>query len=223
MFRIVQPMGEEDRGEVDVRKVATSEVSCAILGKVFDPLCPRGEVALWIVRVGVSMSPAHSRIDESVGTCQPIKATTMKRPPSSSSVPSKKQKTSPCVQESQVILPEGDPADAQWEKVERRKSKKQRKTNAKLDVCVSHIIAHRSTQTHSSSQANPPRFLYSNSEITKRRDPVGVNVLSPHLILCLRLPLQPGYSRSCPSHHSRCPTTELDQSTGQCFPLAFTF
>ncbi len=67
MFRIVQPMGEEDRGEVDVRKVATSEVSRAILGKVFDPLCPRGEVALWIVRVGVSMSPAHGRIDESVG------------------------------------------------------------------------------------------------------------------------------------------------------------
>jgi hypothetical protein len=67
VFRIVQPMGEEDRGEVDVRKVATSEIPCAILGKVFDPLCPRGEVVLWIVRVGVSMSPAHGRIEGESG------------------------------------------------------------------------------------------------------------------------------------------------------------
>lgn len=99
---------------------------------------------LWIVRVGVSMSTAHGRIDEMRvrGTCGPIalhfqKATAMKRPSSSSSAPSKKLKLSPRVSDSEPILPEGDPADAQWEKVERRKSKKQRKIDAKLDVCVS--------------------------------------------------------------------------------------
>jgi hypothetical protein len=46
-------------------------------------------------------------------------------------------------------------------------------------VCL-HIITRPNTQTHSSSQAKPARFLYSNNEITKRRDPVGVNVWSPH-------------------------------------------
>ena len=61
----------------------------------------------------------------------------MKRPSSSSSVPSKKQKTSTRVSDSEEIPPEGVPADAQWVKVEKRKSKKQRKINAKLDVCVS--------------------------------------------------------------------------------------
>jgi len=61
----------------------------------------------------------------------------MKRPSSSSSVPSKKLKTSPSVPGSEEISPEGGPADAQWVKVEKRKSKKQRKINAKLDVCVS--------------------------------------------------------------------------------------
>jgi hypothetical protein len=51
VFRIVQSMSEEDGGEVNIFKVATSEVSCAVSGKVLDPLCARGEVALWIVRV----------------------------------------------------------------------------------------------------------------------------------------------------------------------------
>jgi hypothetical protein len=92
------------------------------------------------------------------------------------------------------------------------KKAKKKKREARR-VCL-HIIARRHTQSHSSSQTssqtNPPRFLYSNAEITKRRDPVGVNVLSPHLYLRLRLPLQPGCSRSRPSHHSRCPATELD-------------
>ena len=61
----------------------------------------------------------------------------MKRHSSPSSLPSKKLKTSSRVSDSEEILPEEGPADAQWEKVERRKSKKQRKINAKLDVCVS--------------------------------------------------------------------------------------
>jgi hypothetical protein len=88
-------------------------------------------------------SASHGRIDESEvrSTCEPIsisqKATTMKRPSSPSSVPSKKLKTSPRVSDSEEISPEGVPADSQWVKVEKRKSKKQRKRNAKLDVCVS--------------------------------------------------------------------------------------
>jgi hypothetical protein len=61
-------------------------------------------------------------------------------------------------------------------------------------VCL-HTIARRHTQSHSSSQTNPPRFLYSNAEITRRRDPVGVNVLYPHVyLLSLCLPLQLGNS-----------------------------
>ena len=74
------------------------------------------------------------------GTCTrsviPQKATAMKRPSSSSSVPSKKLKSSSRISDSEEISPEAVPADAQWVKVERRKSKKQRKINAKLDVCV---------------------------------------------------------------------------------------
>ena len=61
----------------------------------------------------------------------------MKRPSSSSSAPSKKQKTSPRVSESEIVPSEGVPVDAQWVKVEKRKSKKQKKLDAKLDVCVS--------------------------------------------------------------------------------------
>lgn len=76
MFRIVQSMREEDAGEVDICKVATREVSCAISGEVLYPLCARGEVALRIVRVGVSMSTAHGRIDEDErGTCETISRT----------------------------------------------------------------------------------------------------------------------------------------------------
>src|SRR6266852_135580 len=87
------------------------------------------------------MSATHGRIDEGC-TCELIssisqKATTMKRHSSLSNFPSKKLKTSPRVSDSEEINPERGPAEAQWVKVERRKSKKQRKTNAKLDVCVS--------------------------------------------------------------------------------------
>jgi hypothetical protein len=33
------------------------------------------------------------------------------------------------------------PVDEQWEKVEKRKSKKARKANAKLDVCVFYLLS----------------------------------------------------------------------------------
>jgi hypothetical protein len=56
-------MGEEDRGEVNIRKVAISEISCAVPGEALNPFCTRGKVVLWIVRVGMSMSPAHRRED----------------------------------------------------------------------------------------------------------------------------------------------------------------
>jgi hypothetical protein len=51
VFGIVQSMGEEDGGEVNIFKVATRELPCAVSGKVLDPLCTGGEVVLWIVRV----------------------------------------------------------------------------------------------------------------------------------------------------------------------------
>ena len=62
-----------------------------------------------------------------------------------------------------------------------KKAKKNRREARR--VCL-HIVPRLNTQTHSSSQANIPRFLYSNSEITKRRDPVGINVRSPRVIHC---------------------------------------
>ena len=68
VFGIVQSMGEEHRGEVNVCKVTTSEVSCAIVGEAFDPLCPRGCSVHWIV--SVSVSAAHRDKDERLeGTC----------------------------------------------------------------------------------------------------------------------------------------------------------
>jgi len=50
VVRIAQSMGEEDRGEVDVRKVTISEVIGAVFGETFDPLCSSREIELWIVR-----------------------------------------------------------------------------------------------------------------------------------------------------------------------------
>ena len=90
------------------------------------------------------MSATHGRVDEGC-TCKLIscisqKATTqtiMKRQSSPSSLPSKRLKTSPRVSDSEEIPPKEGPAETQWVKVEKRKSKKQRKINAKLDVCVS--------------------------------------------------------------------------------------
>ena len=123
--------------------------------------------------------------------------------------PPKKQKRSPSESESETSSAEND---QKWVKVEKRKSKKAKKLDAKLDVCVSHS----STRIHpaQSTQAAPPRFLYVNQEILKRRDPVSINVrrsvnFSHICVLTLRL----GCSRPCPSHHSRFTATELDQST----------
>ena len=68
VFNIVQSMSEEDRGEVNVCKVTTSEVFCAICGETFDPLCTRGSGVHWIVCV--SVSAAHRDKDERLeGTC----------------------------------------------------------------------------------------------------------------------------------------------------------
>jgi len=56
---IVDSMGKEDGGQVDVCIVAAREVCNAICGDVFYPLCSWGEVTLWIVRVRVSMAAPH--------------------------------------------------------------------------------------------------------------------------------------------------------------------
>jgi hypothetical protein len=71
----------------------------------------------------------------------------MKRPSSSSSAnalntsPPKKQKRSPSVSESETSSAEEDQNDQavneKWVKVEKRKSKKAKKLDAKFDVCVS--------------------------------------------------------------------------------------
>jgi len=53
VFRIVQSMGEEDGGEVNICKVATGEVSCTFSGEALDPFCARGEVVLWVIRARV--------------------------------------------------------------------------------------------------------------------------------------------------------------------------
>lgn len=64
----------------------------------------------------------------------------MKRPSSPSSAPSKKQKKSPRVSETVIVVPAEERndrvVDASWEKVKKRKQKKAEKRDAKLDVCV---------------------------------------------------------------------------------------
>jgi hypothetical protein len=109
----------------------------------------------------------------------------MKRPSSSSSAnalnnsPPKKQKRSPSVSESETSSAEEDQnaqvVDEKWVKVEKRKSKKAKKLEAKFDVCVFHRLFLRIHRAES-TQAAPPRFLYVNQEILKRKDPVSINV-----------------------------------------------
>lgn len=68
-----------------------------------------------------------------------------------------------------------------WTKVEKRKAKKQRKVEGKLDVCVSVRVQGLATNLQGSYiyvQASTPRFLYNKGEIVKRRDSVGINVSS---------------------------------------------
>ncbi|KAI0293180.1 hypothetical protein B0F90DRAFT_1670908 [Multifurca ochricompacta] len=94
----------------------------------------------------------------------------MKRSSSPSSSPNtpqvltKRQRKTPLVSETKTI-PEAEESgddqvgvvvDAQWERVEKRKAKKKKKLDTKLDV-------------------NPPRFLYSNPEIKKRKEAVGIS------------------------------------------------
>ncbi|CCM00542.1 uncharacterized protein FIBRA_02576 [Fibroporia radiculosa] len=62
-----------------------------------------------------------------------------------------------------IDMPDGEPEQSlddgdenNWTKIERRKSRKAKKAEAKLD-------------------ASPPRFMYSKGEILKRRDAVGIN------------------------------------------------
>ena len=60
---------------------------------------------------------------------------------SPSSPPSKKQKKSPRVSETEIVVPAGEQndqvLDTSWQRVEKRKRKKAEKKDAKLDVCVS--------------------------------------------------------------------------------------
>jgi hypothetical protein len=123
----------------------------------------------------------HSLIKHSVSAAI---SQAMKRPSSSSfantpNSPPKKQKRPSSESENDISSQEdqNDPAvDEQWVKVEKRKAKKAKKLDAKFDVCVSHLFSPSLIHPAKTTQANPPRFLYSNSEILKRRDPVGINV-----------------------------------------------
>ena len=72
-----------------------------------------------------------------------------------------------------------------WQKVERRKSKKHKKAEAKLDVRFpppSSSAASTMYVYHTPAQAAPPKFMYAKNEILRRRDAVGINVSA----CCLR-------------------------------------
>jgi hypothetical protein len=63
----------------------------------------------------------------------------MKRPSATHQAPSKKQKKAPLESETEITPQKeqnDNSVDVQWEKVEKRKAKKARKIDAKLDVCV---------------------------------------------------------------------------------------
>ncbi|KAI9434729.1 hypothetical protein H4582DRAFT_1881782 [Lactarius indigo] len=83
----------------------------------------------------------------------------MERSSSSASSSPKKHKRTSSVSESEsdISAHRNDQAvDEQWVKVEKRKTKKAKKLDAKLD-------------------ATPPKFLYSIPEILRRKDPVSIN------------------------------------------------
>ena len=72
--------------------------------------------------------------------------------------------------------------DGGWQKVERRKSKKQKKQESRLEVRAADrpsyvLLTLLMSTTH---QASPPKFMYAKGEILKRREAVGINV-SRHL------------------------------------------
>jgi hypothetical protein len=60
---IVEAMGIEDGGEVDVLIVTAREVSGAIVCEGFNPFSTWGEVKLWVISVRVSMAAPHCRCD----------------------------------------------------------------------------------------------------------------------------------------------------------------
>ena len=74
--------------------------------------------------------------------------------------------------------------DNEWKKVEKRKAKKAKKAEARMEVCVPtrfHILAELSvTQAASPPQTNAPRFLYAKGEIVKRKEAVGISVRRVH-------------------------------------------
>ena len=113
----------------------------------------------------------------------------MKRPSANRlDSPPKKQKRSPSLSQTENAAQEDQNdqvVDQQWVKVEKRKSKKSKKLDAKLDVCVSHLTSPSRIHRTETTQATPPRFLYSNSEILRRRDPVSINVRRPPSFLVL--------------------------------------
>lgn len=126
----------------------------------------------------------------------------MKRPqpsttsPTPSSPAHKKVKMSPNPFE--VLV--NDTEDG-WTKVEKRKVKKAKKVEAKIDVCVSSLcFSSGPLQTNRQEpvvvvveKAQPARFLYNSSEIIKRTHAAGINVRVPPNVpsvevddLCLR-------------------------------------
>jgi hypothetical protein len=106
----------------------------------------------------------------------------MKRPSSSSSAnalnisPPKKQKRSPPVSESETSSAEEDQNDQavneKWVKVEKRKSKKAKKLDAKFDVCVSHFrpLAYIVLTLH---RLLPPDFYTSIRRFSSARIPLA--------------------------------------------------
>ena len=66
----------------------------------------------------------------------------------------------------------------EWTKVEKRKSKKQKKMETKLEVRppVAAAAPCVLTSVLPPPQANPPKFMYAKNEIMRRREAVGIDV-----------------------------------------------
>lgn len=75
-----------------------------------------------------------------------------------------------------------DATEDGWTKVEKRKAKKTKKLETKIDVCVSRLCFSYQSKTDTQKpatvveKAQPARFMYNNSEIIKRTHAVGINV-----------------------------------------------
>lgn len=73
-----------------------------------------------------------------------------------------------------------DNGDSEWKKVEKRKTKKAKKVEARMEVCVPtrfEMLAKLPvTQATPSPQVNAPRFMYAKSEIVRRKEAVGISV-----------------------------------------------